>query len=294
MIGIIPSTNQTFEVYGDFNSKKLVENKLYYDPKDGRVYFYSLSETRSNPRTGYFPVWDGNKTYVTSFSNNKYFDKDVIKSDLQTISSKINKEVAEDVLYKQRKSDNNEILRPKLVDGDNMFTQCVKGVLNAKELTMVDLVDMSSPNLTQKAIENYYSTLTKITFMRMDKWNVWINIILHVKYNLEVYKDKKRLISYRYPENIFDTGIVKYDNIISTSDDPFKKIIRILMIMENINKNSLRSDEVDDYTINNMMTTINGSKPLSAQLFSRFIRMAGLSYIMQIFDDGKMIFEYRE
>lgn len=294
MIGIIPSTNQTFEVYGDFNSKKLVENKLYYDPKDGRVYFYSLSETRSNPRTGYFPVWDGNKTYVTSFSNNKYFDKDVIKSDLQTISSRINKEVAEDVLYKQRKSDNNEILRPKLVDGDNMFTQCVKGVLNAKELTIVDLVDMSSPNLTQKAIENYYSTLTKITFMRMDKWNVWINIILHVKYNLEVYKDKKRLISYRYPENIFDTGIVKYDNIISTSDDPFKKIIRILMIMENINKNSLRSDEVDDYTINNMMTTINGSKPLSAQLFSRFIRMAGLSYIMQIFDDGKMIFEYRE
>lgn len=294
MIGIIPSTNQTFEVYGDFNSKKLVENKLYYDPKDGRVYFYSLSETRSNPRTGYFPVWDGNKTYVTSFSNNKYFDKDVIKSDLQTISSRINKEVAEDVLYKQRKSDNNEILRPKLVDGDNMFTQCVKGVLNAKELTIVDLVDMSSPNLTQKAIENYYSTLTKITFMRMDKWNVWINIILHVKYNLEVYKDKKRLISYRYPENIFDTGIVKYDNIISTSDDPFKKIIRILMIMENINKNSLRSDEVDDYTINNMMTTINGSKPLSAQLFSRFIRMAGLSYIMQIFDDSKMIFEYRE
>lgn len=294
MIGIIPSTNQTFEVYGDFNSKKLVENKLYYDPKDGRVYFYSLVETRSNPRTGYFPVWDGNKTYVTSFSNNKYFDKDVIKSDLHTISSSINKEVAEDVLYKQRKSDNNEILRPKLVDGDNMFTQCVKGVLNAKELTIVDLVDMSSPNLTQKAIENYYSTLTKITFMRMDKWNVWINIILHVKYNLEVYKDNKKLLSYKYPENVFNTGIVKYDNIISTADDPFKKIIRILMIMENINKNSLRSDEVDDYTINNMMTTINGSKPLSAQLFSRFIRMAGLSYTMQIFDNGKMIFEYKE
>lgn len=294
MIGIIPSTNQTFEVYGDFNSKKLVENKLYYDPKDGRVYFYSLVETRSNPRTGYFPVWDGNKTYVTSFSNNKYFDKDVIKSDLQTISSSINKEVAEDVLYKQRKSDNNEILRPKLVDGDNMFTQCVKGVLNAKELTIVDLVDMSSPNLTQKAIENYYSTLTKITFMRMDKWNVWINIILHVKYNLEVYKGNKKLLSYKYPENVFNTGIVKYDNIISTADDPFKKIIRILMIMENINKNSLRSDEVDDYTINNMMTTINGSKPLSAQLFSRFIRMAGLSYTMQIFDNVKMIFEYKE
>lgn len=159
---------------------------------------------------------------------------------------------------------------------------------------MVDLVDMSSPKLSQKVIENYYSALTKITFMRLDKWNIWINVILHVSYSIEVTKGSKKLLTYQYPSDTFDTGIVKYDNIVASEDDPFKKIIKILMVMENINKNSLRSEEVDDYTINNMLTTLNGKKALSAQLFSRFIRMANLSYTIKIYDNGTQIFEYKE
>jgi len=132
--------------------------------------------------------------------------------------------------------------------------------------------------------------------MRMDKWNIWIDTILHLRYELIVYKENKQLLSYNYPSNKFDTGIVKYDKVIDTKDDPYKKIIKIIMIMENINKNNLRSKEVDDYTVNNMMTTINGNKSLSAQLFSRFIRMAELSYIVNMYDlHGKdIIFQYKE
>ena len=144
MIGIIASSNQTFEVFGDFTSTKLVEGKLYYDPKDGRVYYYSKKETRSNPKTGYYPIWDGRNVYVSNFSNKKYFDKDVTKVDLQTMSSNINKDVAAEILCKQRRSANDNLLDPKIADGDNMFTQCVKGAIVAKQLTMIDLQDRKS------------------------------------------------------------------------------------------------------------------------------------------------------
>ena len=294
MIGIIPSNSKTFEVYGDFNTNKPIEGKLYYNPNTGRLFYYSTIETRANPKTGYFPVWDGNDTYISNFAIEKYFNTDVTKLDLNSLCSTINKDVANEVLYKHRRSENDEILQPQLSDGDNMFTQCIKGVINAKQLTMVDLVDMTSPKLSQKMVENYYAALVRITFMRLDKWNIWTDTILHVGYKIKVTKDGKTLLTYHYPKNVFDTGVVKYDNIINTSDDPFKKIIKILMIMENISKNTLKSDDVDDYTINNMMTTINGKKSLSAQLFSRFIRMADLSYTITIYDGNKQIFEYYE
>lgn len=294
MIGIIPSTNKTFVVEGMFGDKPFEEGKLYVDPESKRVYMYSLKEKRSNPNTGYFPIWDGSKTYISKFSNEKYLDKDVTKTDIASLGASINKDVANNILYQQRRSDNDDILQPQLMDGDNMFTQCIKGILNVKKLTMVDLVDMSNPRLSEKIISNYYSALTKITFMRLDKWNIWIDVILHLNYTVIVYKDDKKLLSYEYPKDKFDAGIVKYDNITKTKDDPFKKIIKILMIMENINKNSLRSKEVDDYTINNMLTTLNSNKSLSSQLFSRFIRMANLSYDVKIFEKDKLIFEYHE
>ena len=294
MIGIIPSNSKTFEVYGSFNTDNPIEGKLYYDPKSDRLFLYSKVENRANPRTGYFPVWDGKQTYISNFAIEKYFSKDVTKIDINTISANINKDVAEKVLYKQRRSENNDILKPQLSDGDNMFTQCIKGVINAKEITMVDLIDMATPKLSEKIVENYYSALVRITFMRLDKWTIWIDNILHVNYILDVFKDDKKLLSYKYPKNEFDTGIVKYDSITNGDDDPFKKIIKILMVMENITKTTLKSDEVDDYTINNMMTTINGKKSLSSQLFSRFIRMAELSYVITIYDGKKVIFEYKE
>lgn len=294
MIGIIPSTSKTFIVEGMFGDKPFEEGKLYVDPKSKRVYMYSNIEKRSNPNTGYFPIWDGKEAYISKFSNEKYLGRDVTNTDILTLGANINKTVANTILYNQRRSDNDDILEPQLADGDNMFTQCIKGILNVKKLSMIDLVDMSAPKLTEKVISSYYSALNKITFMRLDKWNIWMDVILHLRYEVIVYKDAKKLLTYNYPKNIFNTGIVKYDNITKTKDDPFKKIIKILMIMENINKNSLRSKEVDDYTINNMLTTLNSNKALSAQLFSRFIRMASLSYDVKIFDKNDMIFEYHE
>lgn len=294
VIGIIPSADRTFEICGDFNSKELVEGKLYYDSNTKVVYYYSSKETRSSPTTGYFPVWDGKKTYVTSFSKIRNFDTDVTKVDLQSMSSAISKDIADQIIYQHRKCDNSDVLNPAISDGDNMFTQCIKGVIKSKQITMVDLIDMAKPKLPDRIVENYYSALTKITFMRYEKWNIWVDSILHLTYTIDVYRDKKKLVSYEYPSNKFDTGIVKYDNIINTKDDQFKKIIKILTVMENINKSSLRSEDVDDYTINNMMTTLSSDKPLSAQLFSRFIRMAKLSYVIKIYDKTGFIFEYKE
>lgn len=294
MIGIIPSIDKTYEIEGDFNTTNLVEGKLYFDPTTNRLYYYSLTCKRSSSDTGFFPIWNGKDKFVSAFSNEKYFPKDIISMNIDSMSSSINKDTADKVLYNRRRVDNDEILRPQISDGDNMFTQCIKGVINAKKLTMIDLVDMSSPRLTQKQIENYYSALTKITFMRIDKWDIWVNVILHLSYQINVMKNDKILVSYTYPSNVFDTGIVKYDNITNSNDDPYKKIIKILMIMENITKNDLKSDDIDDYTINNMMTTLNGHKALSAQLFSRFIRMAGLSYQVIVYDKGQQIFEFKE
>ena len=294
MIGTIPAGNKTYEVYGDFNSDNLVEGKLYYHPNTKRMYYYSTTIKRSNPSIGYFPVWDGKTTYESKFSNNKTYDQ-MTGNNIEALASMINKSVAETIRYNQRRSASDVVLKPALSDGDNFFTQCIKGVINALDVTMIDLVDMSNPKLSQKQIENYYSALTKITFMRIDKWNVWVNIILHIGYDITIYKSNKKILKYSYPEDKFDTGIVKYDAISKSKMDSLKKIVKILSMMENITKSTLRSNQdVDDYTINNMMTTLNGDKPLSAQLFSRFVRMAGLSYMVDIYKDGKKIFRFKE
>ena len=294
MIGIIPSNNKTFEVYGDFNTDNPIEGKLYYHPESERLFLYSKTETRANPRTGYFPTWNGKETFISNFAIEKYFSKDVTKIDIMDMCSNINKNVADQILYNMRRSENNEILKPQLSDGDNMFTQCIKGIINEKNISMVDLIDMAYPKLSDKIVESYYAALIRITFMRLDKWVIWVDNILHVNYVIEVRNQDKKLLTYKYPKDEFDTGIVKYDSIINTNDDPFKKIIKIIMVMENINKNSLKSDDIDDYTINNMMTTLNSKKSLSAQLFSRFIRMANLSYTITIYDGDAQIFEYKE
>lgn len=293
MEGIIPSGSKTYEVCGDFNTPNPIEGKLYYDG-DKRLYYYSTQETRSNPNTGYFPVWNGKKTFSSNFSNRKYVDKDVTPMDLEHMASSISKDIASDIIYRQRRSMNDILLKPAISDEDNMFTQCIKGVICAMNIAMVDLVDMSKGKLPEKAIENYYTSLNKITFMRLEKWKVWLSSILHVSYILDVYDGDKKLVTYHYPEDTFDTGVVRYDNIISQKYDAYKKIVKILMIMKNITKNSLKTDDVDDYTINNMMTTLNGDKSLSAQIFSRFIRMAGLSYTIRIYDGDKLLFEYME
>ena len=293
MIGLIPSSNKTFEVYGNFESIDLIEGKLYEEPSTSRLFYYSLIETRSNPNTGFFPIWNGKSKYISKFSNVKYM-KDVILTDINLMSKNIDNSVAKNIIYQHKKSDNNKILNPKVSDEDNMFTQCIKGILNVKNYTLIDLIDLSHPKLSEEIIRGYYSALVKISFMRPDKWFIWLDNILHMKYIITIYKDTKKLLSYKYPENIFDTGIIKYDAIINTNDDSFKKIIKIIMLMENINKNNLRSDTCDDYTINNMMTTLHSNKPMSSQLFSRFIKITNLKYNIKIYENETLIFEYNE
>lgn len=292
MFGIIPSGSKTYEVVGDFNSPK-EEGKLYYHPETKRLFYYSEIETRSNPKTGFFPIWNGKKTFISNFSKEKYVD-DVTKTDIETLSANINADVASMVLANQKKAMSTGALKPTIADGDNTFTQCIKGSISAMNISMVDLLDMAVPKYTTSAVQNYYAALSKITFMRIDRWLIWLDI-LKLHYDIKVTKDNKQLIYYTYLTNEFDTGIVKYDNITRSKIDPLKKIIKILMVMENISKADLKSDDVDDYTVNNMLTSINGNKPLSAQIFSRFIRMANLDYTVYMYDrEGNMIFTYRD
>lgn len=291
MIGIIPGTYKTFVVIGKFDESP-IEGKLYIDPISNRIYMYSLKEKRSNPNTGYFPIWDGINTYITKFSNEKYLN-DVILTDVSSLSLNVDKDTANRIIYQHRRCENSELLEPLISDGDNMFTQCIKGILNVKKYTLIDLVDKSNPKLSEEVLYNYYSALTKITFMRLDKWLVWMNHILHMWYMISVYKNDQLLLTYNSKQDKFDVPD-KYNYIIEKKADHFKKIIKILVSMENIQKSDLRSSEVDDYTINNMLTTLSGEKSLSAQLFSRFIRMANLNYKIQIFEGDDVVFEYGE
>jgi hypothetical protein len=293
VLGIIPGSTKTFIVEAVISADTVAEEgKLYADPKTGRIYYYSSSITRSCPLTGFFPVWDGKSKHVSQFSNEKYLEKDVIGSDVSQLAKRIDGSVAKNVRYLHRRSASADYLKPVISDNDNMFTQVIKGIILGKQLTIVDLIDLSG--LSEKVIVNYYSALTKIAFMRMERWEIWIKRIFNLRYDLTVYKADQKLVSYAYPENEYDTGVVQYDAITLTDDDQFKKLVRILMIKENISKHDLRSDQVDDYTINNMLTTLGTKKPLSAQLFSRFIRMASLNYTVEVFEDGKLLFEYKE
>lgn len=291
MIGIIPKGKKTFEVIGEFNDHP-EEGKIYIDPKDKRLYFYSKTSKRSNPSTGFLPIWNGEKCFTTTHSSEMY-EKDVIKTDMESLSKNIDSNVADHIRYLQRRSSNSGILQPSIQDNDNMFTQVVKSIINLKKYTIVDLIDMSK--LSERIIRNYYGALNKIAFMRMERWEIWINQILHLSYNITVYNGDKKVVTFQYPEKVFDSGIVTYDDIVNSKDDPLKKLVKISMLKENISKNDLKSEEVDDYTINNMMTTLTTNKPLSAQLFSRFIRMSGLSYTVEMIDkSGEVIFEYQE
>ena len=131
--------------------------------------------------------------------------------------------------------------------------------------------------------------------MRLSKWDIWMGLIFHYDYQIIVYKGNRKILTYTYSTDSFDTGIVNYQDVIRKSDDCLKKCVKILMVKYSINKSSLKKEIGDDYTVNNMMTTINSSKPLSAQLFSRFIHMNELNYRIRIYDANKnKVFQYDE
>ena len=175
-----------------------------------------------------------------------------------------------------------------------MFTQIVKSVINVMGLTKLELIDKANGYLDENMVENYYASLSKVTMMRLEKFNIWMDKILHVGYRIIITKDDKEVLVYQWPQDIFHTGLVKYDDITKKNDDPYKKIMKILMVKENISKADLHSDITDDYTVNNMMTTLNGSKSMSAQIFCRFIRLTNLSLTVEVIENDKTIFTYKE
>ncbi len=283
MLGIIPSGTKTYNVISHIGSDNLIEGSIYVDNSDGRLYMYTTKYSRSNPSNGFFPIWNGVDKLVSQFSNEKYFDKDVLKFDICDIASTIDDDKASELIYKSKISDKRMILKSDINSEDNMFTQCIKGVLNKKEYTIVDLENMSS-NIAVNQIETLFNALNRITFMRLDKWFIWVNDILHLSYIINLYHNDECVLEYKYPSDEFIIKNNNYDNIVSNGGDHFKKIIKIAMKMFNINKTDLRSDDIDDYTINNLITTIDSpTKPISAQIFGRFIRMAGMSYKISLF-----------
>lgn len=287
MIGILPSYDKTFEVMGDMNSNELIEGKLYYD-NDNKLYYYSTKLTRPNTDSGYLPIWNGSKVFTNENVKYKTLD-DIINLSLKDMSNNINKDIADDIIYRRRLADNASILSPTVNSNDNVFTQCIKSIISSMNITMVDLADMCYPKLNENVLKNYYSSLTKISFMRLDKWYIWVNIILHLSYDVIVFKDNKEIIKYSYPVNKFNFDDMKsYKNIINSKDDAFKKIIKILMIKENIDKIDLKEDSPDDYMVNNLMTTLfDDNKSISGQLFSRFMNMTNLHYHINLYDKYK-------
>lgn len=294
MLGIVPSSSKTYEVHGTINSDNLIEGKLYYDEKDNRLYIYSTSMTRSSPNNGFFPIWDGKEFHLSKYSNEKYLDKDMVVPNVSLMGNSINKELARNIQYRQRLSDDDKKLTPMINDEDNVFTQLVKSIISKMDINKVNLLDMSTDNIDDHMIENYYASLLKVTMMRLDKFHLWIGEIFQMHYTLTVWKDGKVIITYEWPSDKMDTGIIKYDKAIKKSDDPFKKIIKIIMVMNNITKLSLKNDDIDDYTINNMMTTINSDKPLSAQIFCRFMRLANLSFSINVYKKNELVCTYKE
>ena len=289
MIGVIPSGKKTFIIEGYLSDASFVEGSLYVDPQDDRIYLYSTTTTRSSASDGYFPIWDGKQKIISSLSNCLYYGKDSI---IATMSKEISSKKADGIRRRQKRSISGGPITFPITNEDNIFTQCIKRILLEREYTLEDLVEQSRPKLSEKIVTNYCAALSKITFMRLDKWHIWLHTILHLSYDVTVYDGKDQICYYREPD-IFDP-VKGYEDILHKKMDPLKKLIRIAMRQLNIEKSDLRSDDVDEYTINNMMTIIMGTKSVSAQLFSRFMRMAQLSFTLKIYDEDKVILTYTE
>lgn len=293
MVGITTGIGQTYIVSGSFDSDQLTEGQLYYHPVTKRLFMYTTKEVRSNPRTGFYPIWNGTKTFIGKHSIEEYYPKDIIDINTDDLVKKFTKSNAQEIVYRQQRSMSGGPLTFQISDEDNFFTQCIKEIINKKAYTVIDLVHQSVPQLSDKQITNYCNALSKISFMRMDKWHIWLHNILHMKYEVAVFKEDRLIISYKEPD-IF-TVDRNFDEILNNKKmDPFKKLIKVTMLKENISKSDLRGEDIDEYTINNMMTILTGPKPVSAQLFSRFIRIADLSFELKIYDKDECLVTYRE
>lgn len=288
MLGVIPGINKTY-VIEDYFCDNPIEGKLYIDPVDDRVYMYSTKEHRSNPSTGFFPLWNGKDKIISRFSNNRS-SKELIKIDLSLLSKSITKDTADIIRSKIINVDDKSCLEPQILNEDNIFTQCIKGVIINQKLSLTDITNITD-KFDEKTIQIFYTSLIKITFMRLEKWYAWVNDILKLTYDVTIYKDDKEVLKYHHPSGEFE---LTDDPLIYSIDDGFKKIIKILINKFQINKDVMRNEDTDEYTINNMWAIILRPKKLSGQIFSRFIKLAGLSCRIDMKKDEEIIFTYKE
>ena len=293
MIGIIPGSSKTFVVDGVF-CENPVEGNIYVEPSSRRLFMFSREFKRSCPENGFFPIWTGEGKIITQFSNSK-FESDVISLNLDSLSSSLTPEVAEQVVAEQKKHNSSNALEPVITNDDNLFTNCIKGIILERKLSLADLVEMASPAINEKTIAIFYSSLIKTAFMRLDKWYTWVTSILHLSYKITVFdSDESIIVKYSFPEDTFEVKEESLLQKVSDSDDSLKKIVKIIIALKGISKESFKDETTDEYTINNMFTIINSSKRMSGQIFSRFINFSGLSYEIQMFSDGDLVYSFKE
>ena len=298
MKSIVVCKNNTYSVEGMF-SNQMEEGKLYIDPKSKRIYCYITTTQVVGDASHHFPIYDG-KHFFDSVRSYKKYESDVISTDVTDMASSISEKDREDMEYRSKAVLYGDILEPEISDSDNIYSQCIKGILLHKKYNLLDLSLMSNPKLTVEEISNLYQSLHKIAFMREKKFMIWMNQILHMNYKVNCYdvNSEQPLITYhsvdkRYEFHIHNENMQKeYDDILKKSWDPFKKMINLIIKMKNYKKADFNINTESAYTINNMMTTIFGDKSVSAQIFSRFMRIINLPFDIVIYDKDDIVFTY--
>lgn len=292
MLGIVKGIGQIYSV-NDYFCDNPNEGDIYVDPETKRLFIYLKNDIHPSIKYSFFPVWNGKEKFVFKSSNYKTID-DVICMDINQMSQKINKELAEKIIAEQKKCNNSIPLNPVIGKNDNLFTKCIKGILIQEGYSLPDLVEMSYPKLDEKAIMVYYSSLVKTAFMRLNKWNVWLLNILHLGYKLTVLDENQtEIIAYEFPLNEF--SVIDEDILDQfPCNDPLKRIVKILIYLKDITKEQFKEDDIDEYTINNLFTVINSDKIMSGQIFSRFILFANLSYRIDILSGDEIIYSLSE
>lgn len=299
MESIVVCKNNTYPVEGMF-SNQMKEGKLYIDPKSKRIYCYTTTTQVVGAASHHFPIYDG-KHFFDSVRSYKKYESDVISTDVTDMASSISEKDREDMEYRSKAVLYGDILEPEISDSDNIYSQCIKGILLHKKYNLLDLSIMSNPKLTVEEISNLYQSLHKIAFMREKKFMIWMNQILHMNYNVNCYDgdSDQPILTYHSMDQRYefyhkndDSHKEEYDEILKKSWDPFKKMINLIIKMKNYKKADFNVNTESAYTINNMMTTIFGDKSVSAQIFSRFMRIINLPFDIIIYDKDDIVFTY--
>lgn len=299
MESIVVCKNNTYPVEGMF-SNQMKEGKLYIDPKSKRIYCYTTTTQVVGNDSYHFPIYDG-KHFFDSVRSYKKYESDVISTDVTDMASSISEKDREDMEYRSKAVLYGDILEPEISDSDNIYSQCIKGILLHKKYNILDLSIMSNPKLTVEEISNLYQSLHKIAFMREKKFMIWMNQILHMEYKVNCYDSDsdRQLLTYHSMDQRYefyrkddDSHKEEYDEILKKSWDPFKKMINLIIKMKNYKKADFNVNTESAYTINNMMTTIFGDKSVSAQIFSRFMRIINLPFDIIIYDKDDIVFTY--